>query len=163
MRVYFALAFGLVAGLSLASWQNGTGQSAPLPAKLTAPKLSGKAVAAVDEAFGNKGEVTSKNYLSPAAGVKSAAVYWEKGKAWSVVYQLEPKKELGSDWWKDAMKTVGLDPAQGKLDTTVSDDSVKRIESYPDLAGAITISQQPDEETGKMVVTVDWEVDTDEG
>ena len=162
MRVFFALAFGLVAGLSFAGWQHVSIQSKkdPLPEKQTAPKLAAKTIEQVDEAFGNKGEAITKEYKNPGAGIKLATVYWEKGKVWSVTYELEPKKELSATWWQDAMKTVGLDPAKGKLSVQDSDDELKTIESYPGLDGSITIEQSEDEQTGEKVVTVDWEDET---
>lgn len=162
MRVYFALALGLVAGFALAGLQKVSvpTKTAQIPEKLTAQKLRGKSVAETDEAFGAKGEITGKDFKTPAPGVKLASVYWEKEKVWSVTYELDPKKELGADWWKDAMRAVGLDPTKGKMNPE-SEDELKMIDEYPGLPGEITIEQYEDEETGEKVVTVDWEDDSE--
>ncbi|MBS1708640.1 MAG: hypothetical protein JSS65_07960 [Armatimonadetes bacterium] len=160
MRVIVAVAVGLVTGLALASFQKVTlpekKVSSKLPEKFIATKLAGQTIAQVDGAFGSSGDVLNKDYKAAGTGVKNFSVYFEKGKVWSVTYELDPKKELGAEWWKDAMKAVGLDPTKGKLDTEESDDDYKMVVEYPGLKGSIEITRDEDPKTHTFNVAVDW-------
>ncbi len=162
MRTVLALALGLVAGLSYANWQNltlATGQTRErLAEKLTAPHLAEQTVEQIDDTFGKKGLVTAKEYKVPGTGIDSILVYFEKGKCWSVTYELEPSVNLSTTWWQDAVRTVGLDPTKGKMDSDESDDSSTTIREYPGLKGRLRIDQSLDKDAHQYIVTVDWEV-----